>query len=123
MQCDEGKPACVKCQKYGALCSYATVSYETGSNTSVASSMQKPDSISFSFSLDDLATRIEEILKLDTGTNASLVERNASHPVSMIAFQQFLTGATDTVANPSLRAVMRSDMIRVSFTVSLGPIS
>ncbi|KAE8421972.1 hypothetical protein BDV36DRAFT_246384 [Aspergillus pseudocaelatus] len=116
VKCDEGKPVCVKCQKYGALCSYATVSYENGSIAGVASSMQKPESITFSFSLDDLATRIEEILKLDTGTSASLVERNASHPVSMIAFQQFLKGATDTVANPSLRAVMRSDMIRVSFT-------
>ncbi|OGM50937.1 C6 transcription factor [Aspergillus bombycis] len=116
VKCDEGKPACVKCQKYGASCSYPTTSSRKGSSTDVASSAQKPDNTTFSFALSDLATRIEAVLNLDTGTNASLVERNAVHPVSMVAFQHFIKCSTETVANPSLRAVMRSDMIRVSLT-------
>ncbi|KNG90879.1 C6 transcription factor [Aspergillus nomiae NRRL 13137] len=115
-QCDEGKPTCIKCQKYGAPCSYSTRSSGKGSITDVASSTQKPDDITFSFSLSDLATRIEQVLNLDTGTNTSLVERNAVYPVSMVAFQHFIKCSTETVANPGLRAVMRSDMIRVSFT-------
>lgn len=113
VKCDESKPSCTRCQRYGALCSYQPVA---SGKANVAAAIPKLDSVISSLSLSDMTSRIEDILKSDQGFNASLLEPNSAHPISVIAFQHFINSSTQTVGNPSIRAVMKSDMIRVSFT-------
>jgi hypothetical protein len=45
---------------------------------------------------------------------------NSDHPLSTVAFQHFVKSSTDTIVVPAIRNVMRTDMIRVAFTVSYG---
>ncbi|KAF7596011.1 hypothetical protein BBP40_003791 [Aspergillus hancockii] len=84
-------------------------------NAYKASYLGGPDSTTFSLSLKNMATGIEAILKSDSGFTPSLIEPNSTQPISVIALQHFINCSTETVGNPSIREVMKSDMIRVSF--------
>lgn len=63
--------------------------------------------------------KIEETLILDSKWN-HFVLRNQDYArsISTVAFQHFINCSTETVAHPAIRDVMKTDMIRVSFSVS-----
>lgn len=117
-QCDETKPACRKCQKYGASCKWPEPS--TRCTTDDTSIICPPNGKAFSLSLADMGTRIDNALELDSSISSSLHEPNSPHPLTVIAFQHFINSTAKTVGNPALQKVMTGEMIRLSFTVG-GP--
>lgn len=68
---------------------------------------------------ESVTKRIEETLILDPKWN-HFVLRNQDYArsISTVAFQHFINCSTETVAHPAIRDVMKTDMIRVSFSVS-----
>lgn len=77
-----------------------------------------PSTVFFSFSLDNIMNSVEETLMLDPKwTPYALTAPGSTHPMSGVAFQHFINCSTETVALPGIRDVMRTDMIRIAFTV------
>jgi hypothetical protein len=82
--------------------------------------MKEPDGTLFCLSLKDLESMVNQALAtdfdcLEIGT---LKMSNDTRPVTIVAFQHFMKYSTDTVGHPSIRHVMKSDMIHVAFGVS-----
>lgn len=119
-QCDEQKPSCQRCEKRGFECLYSSLSESSPSEKSLdlSSTSSDPSTICFSFSLDKVMNGVEETLSLDPKwTPHALTSPGSTHPMSGVAFQHFINCSTETIASPAIRGVMRTDMIRVSFTV------
>lgn len=124
LQCDEQKPECLKCQKRGITCCYDSEEIVQGDTNSLSAMLIKevPTSTLFSFSLDNITRDIQDTLNLDINWNCAALRNNSSgHSMSTVAFHNFVRCSTETIAIPAVRNVMRTDMIRVSFTVSLLP--
>jgi hypothetical protein len=85
--------------------------------------MKEPDSTVFSLSLKDLESMVNQALAADPGCLeiGALKTANDTRPITVVAFQHFMNYSTDAVGNPSIRHVMKSDMIRVAFGVSSLP--
>ena len=61
---------------------------------------------------------VERTLSLDPKWSPyALTKSGSTHPMSGIAFQHFVKCSTETIAQPAIQDVMRTDMIQVSFTV------
>lgn len=117
-QCDEQKPDCSNCQKKGLRCCY-TSERSALADSDKALSKQVPSSTLFSLSLDSITRDIQGALTRDFGCGSvSLSTQTSIHPISTVAFHNFVRCSTETVASSAIRHVMRTDMIRVSFTVS-----
>lgn len=72
-----------------------------------------------SLAIEDITKSIQTTLSLDTEWSPyALMNANSDHPLSTVAFQHFVKSSTDTIVVPAIRNVMRTDMIRVAFTVS-----
>lgn len=52
-------------------------------------------------------------------TTSPLQRMRNGRSLSVVAFQHFINSSTETVAHPSLRRVMKTDMIRVAFAVRI----
>ncbi|KAJ5175443.1 uncharacterized protein N7482_001320 [Penicillium canariense] len=119
VKCDESKPDCSRCQKRGLDCCYASeVSLSNGARSlDEAFALEDPTTTFFTLSLDNVTRGIEETLSFDINWKPdALWNSKSTHPMSTVAFQNFVRGATETMANPAIRDIMRTDMIRVSFT-------
>lgn len=74
--------------------------------------------MAFSMSLTDMETKIHELLGPCGGIMPhTLKERDASHSIPAIALQHFIKYSTEQTPVVSIRNVMRTDMIRVAFSV------
>jgi hypothetical protein len=81
--------------------------------------LRNPSTVCFSFPLDNVMNHVEGALSLDPKWSPyALTPRGSTHPISGVAFQHFVICSTETIAQPAIRDVMRTDMIRVSFTVN-----
>lgn len=82
--------------------------------------MKEPDGIAFSLSLKDMDLMINRALATDSGCLefGAVKTSHDSRPITIVAFQHFINYSLDTVGHPSIRQVMKSDMIRVAFGVS-----
>ncbi|KAH1350716.1 hypothetical protein KXV81_007808 [Aspergillus fumigatus] len=112
VKCDETRPFCRRCEKLGAPCSYG------GSPRS--QDLQKtnePDGTVCSLSLKSLESMVSRVLATDSDCFdiSTWKTANDTRPVTIVAFQHFTKYSTDTVGNPFIRQVMKSDMIRVAF--------
>ncbi|KAL4889098.1 hypothetical protein BDV59DRAFT_121934 [Aspergillus ambiguus] len=118
VKCDEKRPCCLRCQKYGATCSYdSSAASRRMENSKAVFVQEKPSEVAFSMSLRDMETRINEVLDSCGGIKPhTLKEQDASYPISVIALQHFIKHSTEHTPIPSMRNVMRTDMIRVGFT-------
>lgn len=117
-QCDEQKPECSNCQKKHLRCCYISGTTPPADSDKVLSK-QVPSSTLFSLSLDSITRDIQETLTREFGCVPNLLRNlNSTHPMSTVAFHNFVRCSTETIASPAIRHVMRTDMIRVSFAVS-----
>ncbi|KAF9883461.1 hypothetical protein FE257_003459 [Aspergillus nanangensis] len=121
VKCDEQKPFCQRCEKYGVSCSYPPVSVSTNSrctyNLEDALVHRGPSKAAFTLSLTDMATKIHEALGPDARyISEGLREQNASHPLSVLALQHFIRCSAETNPNLAIRKVMQNDMVHVAFT-------
>ncbi|KAF7718612.1 Fungal Zn(2)-Cys(6) binuclear cluster domain-containing protein [Penicillium ucsense] len=120
IKCDENRPTCSKCKKRGVDCLYASGESlaDHGHTSSRVISRKSPTLSVSSFSCCDISKTICEALRLGSRSSSTLPsfvhERAGS--MSTVAFHHFLTHSTDTVVSPAVKDVMRTDMIRVSFT-------
>lgn len=81
--------------------------------------LEDPTTAFFSLSLGDLVNRIETVLCFDSNPVPNkLINNDSGHSISTVAFQFFMNSTVETIANPAIRKVMTTDMIRVSFAVS-----
>jgi hypothetical protein len=85
--------------------------------------MKEPDGTVFSLSLKNLESMVNQALAADSDCLeiGALKTANDTRPITVVAFQHFMNYSTDAVGNPSIRHVMKSDMIRVAFGVSSLP--
>lgn len=76
--------------------------------------------VAFSLSLRDMEDLVLQALEADMKWNSSPLKgtRNA-RSLSVVAFQQFVNASTEIIGHPSLRRVMKTDMIRVAFAVRI----
>jgi hypothetical protein len=83
--------------------------------------MEEPDGIAFSLSLKDMELMINQALATDSGCLdiGTVKTSNDARPITIVAFQHFWNYSLDTVGHPAIRQVMKTDMIRVAFGVSL----
>ena len=77
------------------------------------------DNALFFFPFESVMKKIEKTLILDSKWN-HFVLKNQDHArsISTVAFQHFINCSAEMVAHPAIRNVMKTDMIRVSFSVS-----
>ncbi|KAJ5300426.1 uncharacterized protein N7443_005428 [Penicillium atrosanguineum] len=121
IKCDEQKPHCQRCQKKGIQCDYSTESNSSldgnaKKSVEIISTPSDPSTICFSFSLDNVMENVEGTLSLDPKWSSyALTAPGSTHSMSGIAFHHFVKCSTETIAQPAIRDVMRTDMIRVSF--------
>lgn len=119
IQCDEERPNCQRCKARGIECGYSSESDDAGNDTKklIAST---PNATISSLAIEDITKSIQTTLSLDPDWSPyALMNKNSDHPLSTVAFQHFVKSSTDTVVVPAIRNVMRTDMIRVAFTVSI----
>ncbi|GIJ91775.1 hypothetical protein Asppvi_010748 [Aspergillus pseudoviridinutans] len=109
VKCDETRPLCRRCEKLGVSCIY--------SQNEDLQKMKEPDGTAFSLSLKDLESKVNQALVIgsDCLEIGTLKTANENRPMTIVAFQHFMNHSTDTVGHPSIRHVMKSDMIRVAF--------
>ncbi|KAJ5723538.1 hypothetical protein N7488_001573 [Penicillium malachiteum] len=125
VKCDEGKPECQRCNTRGIQCNYSSelVVSRREEVTPEWISDSPPTSLFASLSLDDITKSIETTLSNDRGLNPySLTSKNSDTPISTVAFHHFVNCSTGTIAAPAIRNVMKTDMIRVAFSVRLPKI-
>ncbi|KAJ5681416.1 uncharacterized protein N7477_001356 [Penicillium maclennaniae] len=129
LACDEQKPHCERCQKRRVLCHYPSESdgflnKSTEKSVAISLTPSDPSTTCFSFSLDNVMNNVERTLSLDPKWSPyAFTEPGSTHPISSIAFQHFVRCSTETIAQPVIQDVMRTDMIRVSFTVTFPKIT
>ncbi|RHZ51854.1 hypothetical protein CDV55_101552 [Aspergillus turcosus] len=111
-QCDETQPFCRRCEKLGVSCSYGSFP-----QCQDLQKIKEPDGIAFSLSLKDMELMINQALETDSGCLeiGAVKTSNDTRPITTVAFQHFVNYSLDTVGHPSIRQVMKSDMIRVAF--------
>lgn len=82
----------------------------------------RPNATISSLAIEDITQSIQTTLSFDPDWSPyALMNKNFDHPLSTVAFQHFIKASTETVVVPAIRNVMRTDMIRVAFTVSTIP--
>ncbi|KAF4240585.1 hypothetical protein CNMCM6457_007163 [Aspergillus fumigatiaffinis] len=111
VKCDETRPFCRRCEKLGAPCSYGS-----SPQSQDLQKMKEPDGTVFSLSLKNLESMVNQALAADSDCLeiGALKTANDTRPITVVAFQHFMNYSTDAVGNPSIRHVMKSDMIRVA---------
>ncbi|RHZ67338.1 uncharacterized protein CDV56_108404 [Aspergillus thermomutatus] len=101
-----------RCEKLGVSCSYGAFPQSQD-----LQEMKKPDGAAFSLSLKDIELKVNQALATDSGCLeiGALKDSNLAQPMTVVAFQHFMNYSTDTIGHPSIRHVMKSDMIQVAF--------
>ncbi|PGH17693.1 hypothetical protein AJ80_04701 [Polytolypa hystricis UAMH7299] len=125
--CDEARPACKRCVRYGAACTYTTTE-PAAQGRSRASLMQNqspsssPGAEMFSMSLASTAESITTLLHPSTAL-AALRERNPSviakvNEQYLKAVHHFSLFTTHTLGSPVARHIIRTKVLPISFTSS-----
>jgi hypothetical protein len=113
-QCDETRPGCQKCQIYGISCDYSAVQEQfRRNNLNVLESPKR------SMSLSDLASKIDQALKLAPSSGEwSGTSRTYALPKILKAFHHFVTfPSADPTGSELYMEVSKGDMVRVAFRV------
>lgn len=121
-KCDEQRPECLNCQKRGITCCYTSEEIVRSDTDSLNRKLSKevPTSTLFSLSLDNVTKDIQETLSLDINWKcAALRNQNSIYSMGTVAFHNFVRCSTATIVSPAIRNVMRTDMVQVSFSVSV----
>ncbi|KAG5287036.1 C6 zinc finger domain-containing protein [Histoplasma ohiense] len=124
IKCDETKPECQKCVKYGVGCDYSTTMVQrrqpilhAGSCQVAPSPHLLPSSIQFSMSVADLADKIERVLQLDESTDRAFLQVMSSISHRTVEFfHHFITMAAHASSSSDAhRRVMSGKMIQLAF--------
>lgn len=119
-QCDERKPECDRCRKYGITCDYAVA--QSPSNSLILAGF-KPDTAVSTMSRACMERRLGQLLGMDE-PSCDLLCRMGPDPsrrTNLAVLHHFITYSTETIPNLSLQMIMRTDLIRTAFTVLLLP--
>ncbi|RDW86108.1 Zn(II)2Cys6 transcription factor domain-containing protein [Aspergillus mulundensis] len=124
VKCDERKPACLRCENYGAQCIYAQSSSPPSSasgsstpNSLTTSRSTPPNNTLASLSISDMVNQVRGAL----GNDLAFAPRAMGNPdavlhLSVNCFRFMLTCSTETVfAAPHIQRVMQREMVHVAF--------
>ncbi|KAL4805431.1 hypothetical protein BDV18DRAFT_140848 [Aspergillus unguis] len=122
VKCDERKPACRRCENYGATCIYppsqSPASGSASSRTSSISSrtLSPLDTTLSSLSLSETGSKLRNTLASDLAFAPRIIGgQDTLLDMAANSLHFFLTNSTNTVGSPMIQAVMRREMIHVAF--------
>ncbi|KAF3482582.1 C6 zinc finger domain-containing protein [Arthroderma uncinatum] len=97
VKCDEARPGCHNCANYGVACNYpAALTPPSASKDITTVTTSGPSRAMFSMSLDNLAAKIEETLRMHSDSD--------------------YYNTVESISTPAIRKVMRTEAIRVAFS-------
>jgi hypothetical protein len=112
-ECDERKPECERCQKYGIACDY------TDARSPSTLAVFEPDTAMSTMSLASIERTIGQLLGMDERYCDILFRLgpDTSRLTNLAILHHFITHSTENVPNSSFRMILRTDLIRTAFTV------
>lgn len=119
VQCDERKPACLRCENYGAECVYPPSPTSSRTSSSPSSSSSDPDRTLVSLSISDMVGKVRDAVGADLAfAPRTIGDYDAVVNMAVTSLNFYLKYSTDTVGTPLIQQVMRREMIHVAFDVS-----
>ncbi|KAL2815219.1 hypothetical protein BDW59DRAFT_16797 [Aspergillus cavernicola] len=116
VKCDERKPACLRCENYGASCIYPPTPKPSQTNSSPENMTVSPSNRLSSLSISDMVTRVRDAMSGELAFAPRVIgNQDEVLKIAMNSFQFFLKSSTDTIGPPLIRQVMRREMIHVAF--------
>ncbi|KAK2839202.1 hypothetical protein FQN49_006373 [Arthroderma sp. PD_2] len=119
VKCDEERPCCQNCVNYGVACSYPAVLTppSTSNEIDIVAPLGDPTIAMFSMSLDNLTTKIEETLRMHSGSDYRMPNAPGSdRPMGVLALRHFVNNTIESISTPAIRKVMGTEAIRVAFS-------
>lgn len=118
VQCDERRPACLRCENYGAECVYPPSPTSSRTSSSPSSSSSDPDRTLVSFSISDMVSKVQDAVGADLAfAPRAIGDYDAVINIAVTSLNFYLKYSTDTVGTPAIKQVMKRDMIHVAFDV------
>ncbi|KAL2816969.1 hypothetical protein BJX63DRAFT_132519 [Aspergillus granulosus] len=115
VKCDERKPACRRCEQYGASCIYYPSPPGSGGKD-CSSPESEPNRTLLSLSIAEMIDKVRQGMSGELAfAPRTIGNHEAVLNLAVNSFQFFLRATSDTVGTPLVRQVMQREMIHVAF--------